>query len=65
MASVDSQHYDHAASHLGKAVGITNLLRGTPFHAARYALDFAEECFQCSQITARKYLCLADSFSIA
>ena len=45
VASVDNQHYDHAASHLGKAVGVTNLLRGTAFHAARYALDFAKKCF--------------------
>ena len=35
MAGVDSQHYDHAASHLGKAVGLVNILRGTAFHAAR------------------------------
>ena len=26
---------DHAASHLGKAVGITTLLRGTVYHAQR------------------------------
>ena len=35
VAGVDSQHYDHAASHLGKAVGIANLLRGTAYHTAR------------------------------
>lgn len=32
---MDNQAYDHAASHLGKAVGIANLLRGTAYHAAR------------------------------
>lgn len=35
VADVDNQEYDHAASHLGKAVGIANLLRGTAYHAAR------------------------------
>ena len=30
--------FDHAASHLGKAVGMANLLRGTAYHAARCAL---------------------------
>lgn len=29
-----SRESDHVASHLGKAVGITTLLQGTPFHAA-------------------------------
>ena len=37
VAGVDSQEFDHAASHLGKAVGIANLLRGTAYHAARSA----------------------------
>ena len=32
---MDDEHFDHAASHLGKAVGIANLLRGTAYHAAR------------------------------
>ncbi|BDA44570.1 NADH dehydrogenase (ubiquinone) complex I, assembly factor [Coccomyxa sp. Obi] len=35
VAGVGNQEYDHAASHLGKAVGIANLLRGTAYHAAR------------------------------
>ena len=35
VAGVDDEHFDHAASHLGKAVGIANLLRGTAYHAAR------------------------------
>ncbi|KAL6764010.1 terpenoid synthase [Haematococcus lacustris] len=32
---VQSREADHAASHLGKAVGIATLLRGLPYHAAR------------------------------
>lgn len=35
VAGVDDAHFDHAASHLGKAVGLSNLLRGTAHHAAR------------------------------
>lgn len=35
VANVDDELFDHAASHLGKAVGISNLLRGTAYHAAR------------------------------
>jgi NADH dehydrogenase [ubiquinone] 1 alpha subcomplex assembly factor 6 len=34
-AGVGSREADHAASHLGKAVGIALLLRGTPFQASR------------------------------
>ena len=26
---------DHAASHLGKAIGVVTLLRATPFHGSR------------------------------
>jgi NADH dehydrogenase [ubiquinone] 1 alpha subcomplex assembly factor 6 len=33
-AGVASKEADHAASHLGKAVGISTLLRGTAFHAS-------------------------------
>ena len=33
-AGVASREADHAASHLGKAVGISTLLRGTAFHAS-------------------------------
>ena len=33
-AGVASKEADHAASHLGKAVGITTLLKGTAFHAS-------------------------------
>ena len=34
-ADVRSIHADHAASHLGKAVGIITLIRAVPFHANR------------------------------
>ncbi|KAG1668088.1 hypothetical protein FOA52_010498 [Chlamydomonas sp. UWO 241] len=34
-AGIASRDADHAASHLGKAVGLATLLKGTPFHAAR------------------------------
>lgn len=32
---VTSKEADHAASHLGKAIGISLLLRGTPYHASK------------------------------
>ena len=34
-ADVRNIHADHAASHLGKAVGIITLIRAVPFHANR------------------------------
>ena len=34
-AEIKDSELDHATSHLGKAVGITQLLRGTPYHAQR------------------------------
>ncbi|KAI8616914.1 isoprenoid synthase domain-containing protein, partial [Chytriomyces sp. MP71] len=34
---------DHVASHIGKAVGLTTLLRGTPFHLAHRTLYFPSE----------------------
>jgi NADH dehydrogenase [ubiquinone] 1 alpha subcomplex assembly factor 6 len=34
-AGVASREGDHAASHLGKAIGLSLLLRGTPFQASR------------------------------
>ena len=37
-AEVRSSETDHAASHLGKAIGIAAILRGTARHAAKYAL---------------------------
>eukprot|EP00735_Rhodelphis_limneticus_P012530 TRINITY_DN5816_c0_g1::TRINITY_DN5816_c0_g1_i1::g.24350::m.24350 TRINITY_DN5816_c0_g1::TRINITY_DN5816_c0_g1_i1::g.24350 ORF type:complete len:301 (+),score=25.69,sp/A7YVD7/NDUF6_BOVIN/40.86/6e-71,SQS_PSY/PF00494.14/6.4e-53 TRINITY_DN5816_c0_g1_i1:92-994(+) len=35
LFNVKDVHVDHAASHLGKAVGIVSLLRGTPMHATK------------------------------
>lgn len=35
MADVKSIHADHAASHLGKAHGIVNLIRSVPYNAQR------------------------------
>lgn len=35
LAGVGSRESDHAASHLGKAIGISLLLRGTPYHASQ------------------------------
>lgn len=32
---VKDVHADHVASHIGKAYGLTTLLRGVPFHASR------------------------------
>lgn len=34
-AGVQSRDADHAASHLGKAVGIATLLKGAAYHASR------------------------------
>lgn len=34
-AGVQSREADHAASHLGKAVGIATLLKGTKYHGER------------------------------
>lgn len=34
-AGIQEAELDHAASHLGKAVGISTLLRGTVYHAQR------------------------------
>lgn len=39
---MDDEYFDHAASHLGKAVGIANLLRGTAYHAARCLMSLPE-----------------------
>jgi hypothetical protein len=35
LPGVANKDADHAASHVGKAVGITTLLRGTGYHASR------------------------------
>lgn len=32
-SGIRNVHADHAASHLGKALGLTILLRATPYHA--------------------------------
>ncbi len=32
---VKNVNADHVASHIGKAYGLTTLLRGVPFHASR------------------------------
>lgn len=34
-AGIKNTKADHVASHVGKAIGLVNLLRGTPFHARR------------------------------
>lgn len=33
LTGVKNVHADHAASHIGKAQGLTTLLRATPYHA--------------------------------
>lgn len=35
LPGVKDVHADHAASHVGKAHGITTCLRATPYHSAR------------------------------
>lgn len=37
-----SVHADHVASHLGKAQGITNLLRGLPHHCTRRSVPLPQ-----------------------
>ena len=39
-AGVQDSAADHACSHLGKAVAIATILRGTGHHAQRYDLDW-------------------------
>ena len=34
-----NQHADHAASHAGKAIGVANALRATPFHVSKRLLN--------------------------
>ena len=46
---MDDEHFDHAASHLGKAVGIANLLRGTAYHAARFVMSLSEKTINALQ----------------
>ena len=35
FADVKDVHADHAASHLGKAIGLTTLVRSIPYHLRR------------------------------
>lgn len=35
FSGVKDVHADHAASHIGKAQGITTCLRATPYHSGR------------------------------
>ena len=56
---IRSVHADHAASHIGKAVGIATLLRATPFHASRRTFLLP------SDISAKViYLCDAAAYSV-
>ena len=55
---MDDGPFDHAASHLGKAVGMANLLRGTAYHAARCALPDP-----CEQKTPSQAMCTAPGHS--
>ena len=65
-AGVDDALFDHAASHLGKAVGMANLLRGTAYHAARCGLPIRGQktlsqivCPALSRSSSREYcICL-------
>lgn len=35
VVDVKNVHADHAASHIGKAQGITTIIRATPYHAKK------------------------------
>lgn len=60
-AGVASKEADHAASHLGKAVGITTLLKGTAFHASNrrsyLPLDWCAD-HRVSQVSVDHVACL-------
>ena len=39
LAGIRDSNADHAASHLGKAIGLAIVLRGSARHAARCEID--------------------------
>ena len=41
--NIKNIHADHAASHLGKAQGITNLIRSIPYQSRRHAVPIPQE----------------------
>jgi NADH dehydrogenase [ubiquinone] 1 alpha subcomplex assembly factor 6 len=43
LAGVESIHADHAASHLGKAHGIVNLIRSVPYNAQRKIVSLPQD----------------------
>jgi NADH dehydrogenase [ubiquinone] 1 alpha subcomplex assembly factor 6 len=43
FAGVESIHADHAASHLGKAHGIVNLIRSVPYNAQRKSVSLPQD----------------------
>lgn len=42
-SGIENVHADHAASHLGKAQGITNMIRATPHSAQRRVINLPQE----------------------
>ena len=42
-AGVENVHADHAFSHLGKAQGLTNLIRSVPYYAQRRLVILPQE----------------------
>lgn len=42
-AGIENVHADHAASHLGKAQGITNMIRSTPHSAPRRIINLPQD----------------------
>jgi NADH dehydrogenase [ubiquinone] 1 alpha subcomplex assembly factor 6 len=50
-ASSDAQH---AASHVGRAVGLVTLLQGTPFHVSRASLYIPHELTQATRVSLNR-----------
>jgi NADH dehydrogenase [ubiquinone] 1 alpha subcomplex assembly factor 6 len=53
---IRDNHADHAASHVGKALGIVTLLRGTRFHAAQDSLYIPVDLQREYKVTATDVL---------
>lgn len=43
LTGIENIHADHAASHLGKAHGIVNLIRSVPYHAQQRVVALPQD----------------------
>jgi NADH dehydrogenase [ubiquinone] 1 alpha subcomplex assembly factor 6 len=53
---IKNVHADHAASHLGKAQGITNLLRSIPHQSRRRAVPIPQEVLMTHGVSQERIL---------